>query len=238
MILSVIIPVFNEEKTVDELLRKVTLVKLPPGFQKEIIVVDDGSTDKSRLVIQNSKLKGIKKIFHEKNAGKGAAIKSGLKAAGGDFIIIQDADLEYNPEDYAKLLQPLLDKKAKVVYGTRLLNYPLKFWGPNKTVLPIHLLANHFLTFLVNLLYGSHLTDMETCYKVFAIEVLSKLDLVSDRFEIEPEITIKTIKLGYDIFEVPIIIKPRGYEEGKKISFSDGVQAVLTILHYRFFKVR
>lgn len=230
--LSIIIPVFNEEKTIEEILQKVNGVKLPK-LQKEIIVVDDNSTDKTSEAL--SGIKGIKfKLFrHKNNKGKGAALRTGIKQAKGDFVIFQDADLEYNPEDYNKLLEPILQKKAEVVYGTRLTNYPLKIWGHRKTVLPLHLIANHFLTFLVNLLYGSHLTDMETCYKMFSRKVLLKLDLVSDKFEIEPEITIKTIKKGYNIFEVPIKTKPRGYSEGKKIGFTDGLKAVWTILKYR-----
>lgn len=233
MILSIIIPVFNEEKTVESLLRKVDKVKIP-GIRKELIVVDDCSTDNTSRILSKIRNINFQYFRHDNNLGKGAAIRTGVKEVKGDFVIIQDADMEYDPEDYNKLLQPILNKKTKVVFGTRLTNYPLKFWGPDKTVLPTHLLANHFLTFLVNFLYGSHLTDMETCYKVFAIEVLNKLNLVSDRFEIEPEITIKTIKLGYKILEVPITIKPRSYEEGKKINFFDGIKAILTILHYRF----
>ena len=234
MILSVIIPVFNEEGTIEPLLRKVNKVKIS-GVRKQLIVVDDCSTDNTSQIL--SSLKDIKFLYlrQKSNMGKGAAVRMGLKAAKGDFVIIQDADMEYNPEDYAKLLQPILERKTKVVYGTRLTNYPLKFWGPDKTVLPVHLLANYFLTFLVNILYGSHLTDMETGYKMFSKEVLKKLNLVSNEFEIEPEITIKTIKLGYTIFEIPITTKPRSYEQGKKISFIDGIIAVFTILKYKLF---
>lgn len=232
--ISIIIPVFNEEKTIEELLRRVIAVKLPKGFQKEIIIVDDGSTDKSKKIIQKSKLKGIKFISHEKNKGKGAAVRTGIKEAKGDFILIQDADLEYNPQDYIVLLKPISENKAKIVYGTRLVNYPLRLWGKNKTALPVHLIANKFLTGLVNLLYGSKLTDMETCYKVFHNSVVKKINLKSNRFEFEPEITIKAIKLGFNIIEVPIKIKPRGYKEGKKIGFKDGVKAILTICRYRF----
>lgn len=230
--LSVIIPVFNEEKTIKELLKKVTRSRLPDGMGKEIIVIDDGSIDKTGEFLANYKFKIIK---HEKNLGKGAAIRSGIKIATGEYLIIQDADLEYNPEDYQKLLQPILKNQAKTVYGTRLVNYPLKIWGKNKTVLPLHLIANKFLTTLTNLLYGSKLTDMETGYKLFTKEVIKKLKLVSNRFEIEPEITIKSLKLGYNIVEVPISTAPRGYKEGKKIGFWDGLLAVWTILKYKFF---
>lgn len=228
--LSIIVPVFNEEKTIGEILKKVLSVKLPTGIQKEIIVVDDGSTDNTRKVLSKFKI-----LRHNRNLGKGAAIRTGIKNSSGDFIIIQDADLEYDPKDYIKLLDPILQKKTKVVFGSRLVNYPLKLLGQDKTVLPLHLIANRFLTALVNILYGSNLTDMETCYKLFSKEVLDKINLESNGFEIEPEITIKTLKLGYSIFEVPINTKPRTYEEGKKIGFSDGLRAIWAIFWYRFF---
>ncbi len=233
MKLSIIIPVYNEEKTIGEVITKVVGVKVP-SITKEIIVVDDGSTDSSKFKIQNSKLKGIKKVFHEKNLGKGAAIRSGVKVATGDLIIIQDADLEYNPEDYNKLLEPILKKGAKVVYGTRLTSYPLIVWGKNKTVLPTHLIANRFLTFLTNLLYGSNLTDMETCYKIFTREIFRKISIKSNRFNFEPEITAKILKLGVFIVEVPIIVKPRTYKEGKKINWLDGLIAIWTLVKYKF----
>lgn len=232
--LSIIIPLYNEEKTITKLLRRVIEAKLPVSIRKEIIIIDDGSTDNSKSIVQDLKLKGIKKIFHERNIGKGAAVRTGIESATGDLIIIQDADLEYNPEDYKKLLEPILQGRTKIVYGTRLANYPLKFWGENKTVLPTHLIANRFLTGLVNFLFHSNLTDMETCYKLFSREVLNKVDLESNGFEIEPEITIKALKLGYNIVEVPISTTPRGYKEGKKIGFCDGIKAVWTIFKYCF----
>lgn len=235
MKLTVIIPVYNEAKTIKEILMKVDKVKLPEKLGKEIIVIDDGSTDDTAKIFKKTKKVNFKYLRHGENRGKGAAIRTGISKARGDIIIIQDADLEYDPAYYPKLLQPILEKRAKVVYGTRLVNYPLKVWGQDKTVLPLHLIANRFLTFLVNLLFGSHLTDVETGYKLFTREVLNRINLVSDKFEIEPEVTIKTIKLGYDIFEVPITTRPRLYSEGKKITFYDGVKAILTILHYRFF---
>ncbi|MBI2085868.1 glycosyltransferase family 2 protein [Candidatus Daviesbacteria bacterium] len=238
-ILSIIIPVFNEEKTIGQLLKKVAKVSLPQGIKKEIIIVDDGSTDATASEMFHKKLPSAGRNFkifrHEKNLGKGAAVRTGLNHATGDFVIIQDGDLEYDPEDYNKLLQPILKNQAKIVFGTRLVNYPLKLWGKNKTVLPLHLVANRFLTSLVNFLFGSDLTDMETCYKLFARETVNKLKLQSDRFEIEPEITVKLLKLGYHIVEVPIKTKPRGYEQGKKIGFGDGLKAILTILKYKFF---
>lgn len=234
MILSIIIPVFNEEKTVEEIIRKVNRVKLPKGIEKEIIVVDDCSSDQTPGILK--RLKGLKfvSLRHNKNLGKGTAVRNGIKKARGNFVIIQDADLEYNPEDYSKLLEPVLSKKTKVVYGSRLANYPLRFWGRHKTVLPMHLIANHFLTFLLNVLYDARLTDMETGYKLFSREVLNKIKLVSERFEIEPEITIKTLKAGNKIIEIPIHTKPRDYSEGKKIGFKDGVKAIFTIFKYKF----
>ncbi|MDO8638064.1 MAG: glycosyltransferase family 2 protein [Candidatus Daviesbacteria bacterium] len=230
--LSIIIPVYNEQRTIKQILDKVRTIKLP-DLNKEIIVVSDGSDDNTDKIL--SLEKNIKFLKHTKNMGKGAAVRTGLRQATGDFVIIQDADLEYDPNDYNKLLQPILKKSTEVVYGTRLANYPLKFWGRNKTVLPVHLVANRFLTLLVNILFRSKLTDMETGYKVFTKEVLSKLELESDRFEFEPEITIKTIKLGYNILEVPIVTEPRGYDEGKKIGLRDGIEAIWTIFRYRFY---
>ncbi len=234
MKLSIIIPLFNEEKTIDKILKKVSKIRLSKGIKKEIIVIDDGSNDNSKVKIQNLKLKGIKKIFHERNLGKGAAIRTGIKQATGEMIIIQDADLEYDPQDYLKLLQPILENNALVVYGTRLTDYPLKLWGDRKTVLPSHLLANKFLTFLTNLLYGSHLTDMETCYKLFKKEILKNIQLESNRFDFEPEITAKILKLNIPIIEVPISTKPRTYKEGKKINWIDGIIAIWTLIKYRF----
>lgn len=234
MILSVIIPVFNEERTIEALLRKVSRVKLG-GIKKEIIVIDDCSGDKTPRIL--SKLKSIDFVFlqHRKNSGKGAAVRTGIDHSTGDVIIIQDADLEYDPNDYVKLLNPILQKKAKIVYGTRLINYPLRLWGKNRTSLPLHLIANRFLSWLVNFLCRSNLTDMETCYKLFSREVLQKIQLKSNRFDIEPEITIKILKQGYSITEIPIKITPRDYDEGKKIGFKDGIQAIWAIFWYRFF---
>lgn len=229
--LSIIIPVFNEEKTIKELLKKVAGVRLPDGMGKEIIIIDDGSTDKTRAVLSEFQI-----LRHQKNLGKGAAVRSGIKKASGDYLIIQDADLEYDPNDYNKLLEPILKKRAIIVFGTRLKKYPLKLWGKDKTVLPLHLIANRFLTWMVNFLYGSNLTDMETGYKLFTREVIKKLDLKSSGFEIEPEITIKALDLGYNIVEVPIKTKPRGYDQGKKIGFRDGFSAIWTILKYKFSK--
>lgn len=233
MILSIIIPIFNEEKTVNEILRKVSSVKLPAPVKKEIIMIDDGSTDKSKLKLKTAR--EVKKIFHKKNLGKGAAVRSGLEVATGEIIIIQDADLEYDPEFYPLLLKPILKNHINIVYGTRLINYPLKLWGKDKTLLPAHLIANRFLTGLTNLLYNSNLTDMETCYKIFRADCLKGIKLISNGFGFEPEITAKFLKKGYKILEVPIKVNPRSYSEGKKISSIDGIKAIWTIFKYRFF---
>lgn len=236
MTLSIIIPVFNEEKTVRQLLEKVSKVRLPNKINKEIIVIDDYSTDKTSEILANIKTIKFSYIRHNKNLGKGAALRTGISRSIGDFIIIQDADLEYNPADYIRLLKPILDKKAEVVYGTRLKHYPLKLWGKGKTILPLHLIGNKFLTFITNMLFCSKLSDMETCYKLFTKNVLSRLNLKSNRFEIEPEITAKILKKGFLIIEVPIQVTPRTYKEGKKISWKDGFKAVFTLVKYRFYE--
>lgn len=238
MKLSIIIPVFNEEKTVSRILAKVNWVKLPKGIEKEIVIVDDGSKDDSKLKIKYAKsklkIKNLITIYHRTNLGKGAAVRTGTKYSSGDVILIQDADLEYDPEDYKRLLSPILSKKAKVVYGTRLKNYPFKILGRRHTPFLTHFLGNKFLTSITNILYGSNLTDMETCYKVFTTEVAKSLNLKSNRFEVEPEITAKILKKGYSIYEVPIKVTPRGYNEGKKITWRDGFIALWTLFKYRF----
>jgi len=232
--LSIVIPVFNEENTVHELLNKVISVKLPKGFIKEIIVIDDGSFDNTSKILKFFSKK-ITLITHTQNMGKGAAVRSGFKNIEGDYIIIQDADLEYDPEDFKKLLKPIIRGKSEVVYGTRLLDYPLKLWGKEKTILPSHLIGNKLLTFFTNLLYRSNLTDMETCYKLFTKNVVESINLKSSGFDIEPEITAKILKKNIKILEVPIKVVPRTHKEGKKISWRDGFQAILTLIKYRFY---
>jgi len=232
MKLSIIIPVYNEEATIAKLIDKVGAINLPKSVRKEIIVVDDASIDSSSE--KASKVKGIKLKRHKKNLGKGAAVKTGIEASTGEIIIIQDADLEYDPNDIPRLVKPIIDGKAKVVYGSRLKNYPLKLFGKNKTPLITHFIGNKFLTFITNMLYGDDVTDMETCYKVFKKEVLDEIEINSKGFEFEPEITAKILKKGYEIYEVSIKVKPRGYDEGKKITWKDGFAAVWTLLKYRF----
>lgn len=237
MKVSVIIPIFNEEKTIKTLLERVFSVKLPKNIKKEIVVVNDGSTDKTKKILSKFRplATGIefRILEHEKNQGKGVAIRTGLRHLTGDYVIIQDADLEYDPKDYLRLLEPALFKKTEVVYGTRLLNYPLKLWGKSKTVMPAHLIANKFLTILTNILYGSKLTDMETGYKLFDAKLFNKIELHSARFDFEPEITAKILKMGTSIVEVPINVKPRTYNEGKKIGWKDGFVAIWTLIKYR-----
>ncbi|HLO14858.1 MAG TPA: glycosyltransferase family 2 protein [Anaerolineales bacterium] len=225
MNLSVVIPVYNEVENVEEILKRVQSTKLA----KEIVVVDDGSKDGTRDVLR--KLDGKKKvcvILHEKNQGKGAAVVTGFKAAKGDVLLIQDADLEYDPRDYAVLLQPIEEGKADVVYGSRFLG------APHRVTMFWHLMANRLLTFMTNILYNTILTDMETGYKVFRREVIEGMSIRAKRFDFEPEFTAKILKRNYRIFEVPISFNPRDYSQGKKIKLKDAFEAVWTLLRYRF----
>lgn len=232
MLLTIIIPVFNEEKTVLNIIKKVKSAKLPKGISREILVVDDGSTDGTKKIIKS--IPKIKILTHKKNLGKGAAVVTGIKNANGEIILIQDADLEYDPKYFNRLIEPIVSGKSKVVYGSRFLNYPLILSGKNKTPLILHYLGNKFLTLITNLLYGNSVTDMETCYKVFSSDVIKKIKLNSKKFDIEPEITAKLLKKHIRIYEVPIKVNPRGYEEGKKITWKDGFYALKTLIRYRF----
>lgn len=227
-VLSVVIPVYNEEKTVVELIKKVESV----SEVGEIIIVEDCSKDNTFRVLEKySKDKNYIKLFkHEVNKGKGAAIRNGFDKATMPYLIIQDADLEYNPEDYPKVLEPLLAGKADVVYGSRFMHVPgqVRFFR--------HEMGNKFLTFLSNLLSDIHLTDMETCYKAFKREVVQNLILTSERFGIEPEITAKLAKARIlRIYDVPISYNPRKYDEGKKITWKDGIAAFKHILKFNLF---
>ncbi|MGQ9673005.1 MAG: glycosyltransferase family 2 protein [Candidatus Aminicenantales bacterium] len=227
MKLSVIIPVYNEAKTIEEILRRVQAVEL--GLEKEIIVVDDGSTDGTRAILEGSTSPSIRVIFHTKNQGKGAALQTGFAAATGDIFLVQDADLEYDPREYPKLLEPILDGRADVVYGSRFLG------GPHRVLLFWHYLGNRILTTFSNMVSNLNLTDMETCYKVFRKDVLQRLKLKSKRFGFEPEITVKLAKLKCRVYEVPISYSGRDYAEGKKITWKDGLAAIFHILRFRFF---
>jgi len=226
--LSIIIPVFNEISTIKELVNRVKSVKMP--FSKEIIIVDDGSTDGSRELIKRLGCKFILKDFNE---GKGSAVIEGFKKCTGDLILIQDADLEYDPNEYPSLVKPIIDGECKVVYGSRFSSKRGNL-KRNKLVYFIHLLGNSFLTFLTNLLFRANLTDMETCYKVFLREVIEGVDFYSKGFEFEPELTAKILKRGFKIKEVPINYFSRDFSEGKKITFIDGLKAFYYLFKFRF----
>jgi len=234
MKLSIVIPVYNEEKTVAQVLKKVSQIKFK-GITKEIIVVDDGSSDNTLAIIKSLRLRTIKLISHKKNQGKGAAVRTGIKKSTGDYILIQDADLEYDPEDIKKLLIPIQNKTAEVVYGTRL-NRPPDFSGDERTLLFFsHYLGNRILSFITSILYFQWLTDMECCYKLFPKEALKGTVLHARGFEFEPEITAKLLKKGYKMTEVTISTNPRGHSEGKKLNgLKEGPKALWTLIKYRF----
>jgi len=235
MKLSIVVPVFNEEKTISEMLKKVNEIKIA-GVEKQIIVVNDGSMDNTAEIISNSPfITNIKFINHAKNQGKGAAVITGIKNAAGDYIIIQDADLEYNPNDIEKLVKPILENKSKVVYGTRLKRLPSFSREERTPQFLLHYVGNKFLSLLTSVLYGQWITDMETCYKLFPRNAVEDMKLNARGFEFEPEITAKLLKAGYKILELPISTKPRGYDEGKKLNtVKDGTIAFWTLFKYRF----
>jgi len=224
MKLSIIIPVFNEEKTIVDVFNRVKKVKI--GMDKEIIIVDDCSKDNTKEELK--KIKDAKIFFHDVNQGKGAAIRTGLQHVTGDVVMIQDADLEYDINEYPKLLDPIKNNEADVVYGSRFMGkYKPKYWT--------YYMGNKFLTLLTNLLYGSSITDMETCYKVMKADIIKGIKLRARRFDFEPEITAKLMKKRIRILEVPISYECRDFDEGKKISWKDGVKAIYYLMRYRLF---
>lgn len=226
MKLSVVIPVYNEKKTLNELILRVEAVSI----DKEVIIVDDASTDGTRdLLKKYEKKEGFEVIYQPKNKGKGAALRAGFEIVKGEVIIIQDADLEYNPKDFHVLLGPIFDKRADVVYGSRFLG------GSHRVLFFWHYLANKFLTTLSNMFTNINLTDMETGYKAFRREVIESISLKSNRFGFEPEFTMKVAQRKFVIYEVPISYDGRDYSEGKKINWKDGVAALWFILRFRFF---
>ncbi|MBI2876930.1 MAG: glycosyltransferase family 2 protein [Candidatus Tectomicrobia bacterium] len=225
MKISIVMPVFNEITTIAEIIRRVQAVDL----EKEIIIVDDGSTDGTREFLRQLRGDSLQVVFHEHNQGKGAALRTGFRHVTGEIVIIQDADLEYDPREYPQLIAPILDGRADVVYGSRFLG------GPHRVLLFWHYLGNKLLTLLSNVVTNLNLTDMETCYKVFRAEVIQGIELKSDRFGFEPEITAKIARKKYRIYETPISYSGRTYEQGKKITWKDGLSALWQIFRYRWF---
>jgi len=222
--LSVVMPVYDERETIREILSQVRAV----GLVNELIVVDDFSTDGTREILREEEAKGdLILVLHDHNRGKGAAVRSGLERFTGDIVIIQDADLEYDPRDYPTLIRPIVEKRVKVVYGSR-------FIGPRKDMLFMHWVGNQFLTLVTNILFDTTLSDMETCYKVLRADVAHGLHIKSDRWGIDPEITAKVLKRRNRIFEVPISYYGREFYEGKKISWRDGFVVLWTLIKYRF----
>lgn len=229
MRLSIIVPAYNEEKSILSVIKKINLQKLK-GVEKEIIIVNDASTDNTKKSLEKIRGKNILILHHKINQGKGAAIRTGLQKATGDVLLIQDADMEYDPKEYGKLLKPIIGNKTKVVYGSRIDSIKRNFDKMYK----IHYLGNVGLTLMTNVLYGAKITDMETGYKVMRREVIESIKLRARRFDFEPEITSKILKKGYKIYEVPIDFRGRKFSEGKKITWKDGIKAAFYLIKYRF----
>jgi len=223
-LLSVVMPVYNERDTVEDMIARVLAV---PNIRIELIVVDDGSKDGTSDLLRDLRGKHTFKLLQKPNGGKGSALRLGFKEVTGDLVVIQDADTEYSPEEFPDLIDLICQGRADVVYGSR-------FLGRHRVFLFTHYLGNLFLTFLTNVLYNTMLTDMETCYKAMRVEVLRSFTLESNGFGIEPELTAKIFKRGYRVYEVPITYDGRGYEEGKKITWRDGVVALWVLVKYRF----
>lgn len=222
-LLSVVMPVYNERETIEGMIARV----LAAPMRLELIVVDDGSNDGTTEILRDLQKKHSFKLFHKENGGKGSALRRGFQEVKGDLVVIQDADTEYSPEEFPELIELICQGRADVVYGSR-------FLGRHRVFLFTHYLGNLFLTFLTNVLYNTMLTDMETCYKAMRVEVLRSFRLESNGFGIEPEMTAKIFKRGYRVYEVPITYDGRGYDEGKKITWRDGVVALWVLVKYRF----
>ena len=229
--ITILVPIFNEVNTLKIILEKIQNANFC-GLEKEVILIDDYSTDGTREILKDleSNFKGQYQIFyHDENQGKGAALRTGLKHFTGDIVVIQDADLEYDPVDYEPLVQLILDGKADVAYGSRLTGS-----RPARSFMFTHLLGNKLLTLITNVLYNTTLTDMETCYKAFKAEFIKDIEIKSNKFDFEPEITAKVLKKGARLYELPISYYGREYAEGKKITWKDGIHAILALVKYRF----
>ena len=226
--LSIVMPVYNEKDTVEKIISRVMSVDV--GLEKELVIVDDFSQDGTRDILAKLNDPRIKVFFHPENLGKGSALQTGFSKAAGDIVLVQDADLEYDPDEYPVLLRPILDGRADVVYGSRFLS------GPHRVLFFWHSVGNKLLTTFSNMLSNLNLTDMETCYKVFKKSVLDRIKLKSKRFGFEPEVTIKISKIKVRIYEVPISYSGRDYSEGKKIGWKDGFAAIFHLIRYKFFK--
>jgi len=226
--LSIIIPVYNEKDTIEKILQKLESVKIA-GISKEIIIVDDCSSDGTKEILSKIQKKhsSYKVFYHSKNMGKGAAVRTGLKEASGDYLIVQDADLEYDPQDIVRLMDPITKGKAEVVYGSR-------FTGEHRNMLFWHMVGNKFLSLVTNILYNTTLSDMEVCYKLFTKESLDGINLKQNRFGFDPEITAKVLRKNIRIYEVPISYTGREFSEGKKISWKDGFKILWVLFKYRY----
>jgi len=228
--LSIVIPAYNERNTIEAIIEKIKAVNLGNGIEKEIIVVDDGSKDGTREIIQ--RIAGIRYIFHEKNLGKGGAMKTGFKNSTGDILIIQDADLEYDPNEYLPVIKPILDGRTEMALGARI--QPEKDWRRRKSLYWLSWIGNNAITLLTNILYWNDAGEYEACYKAFTKKLVNSIEIKSNGFEYDNELVCKALKRGYKSINVPIHYYPRSYGEGKKINWKDGFRILWTILKYRF----